>query len=206
MGLSPAQAKLLLERNALNLADKVKGGKPLAPKEVAMLEAIIAGAEAGTAATTAKTYAKSQQELADALGLKDRKTIQRWLKESPNPGTQDDGRYDVTAWREFARNKGHDFDDEGNPSQAEAKAEQILLQNERLRHRIAEEKGLLIPTAVAKETFAKLLMSLKGRSYSGITRLVTLARMAPNSAEAAEEIRKELDAIWQSAEDSKWLK
>ena len=83
--------------------------------------------------------------------------------------------------------------------------EQIILQNERLRFRIGKEKGALIPMAMAKEVFGKLLTSLKARSYANIVRIVTLARLAPNTATAAAEVKVEVDAMWKNAAFGKWI-
>jgi hypothetical protein len=199
---SPNQAKVLLQRNALNTAKKVESGKPLTPKELAMLEQIAEGGDGATA----KTFADNQVELATILGV-NRKTIQRWLKHEDSPETRADGRYEVSAWREFKQQHGKggdDFDDDIDV--ARAKAEQIILQNERLKFRIKQDRGEVLPKTLAKEVFGKLLVSAKSRTYASIVRMVTLARLAPNTALAAEEVKKEVDSIWQSLTDSQWLK
>jgi transcriptional regulator with XRE-family HTH domain len=160
-----------------------------------------------------KKHVETQQEIADAVG-KSRKTISRWLRESGGiTGAKQiglvtaSGRYIVKAWRTLAELRAADGDDgTGDESQSSAKVEQIILQNERLRFRIGKEKGALIPMDKAKEIFGKLLMSAKSRTYASVVRMVTLARLAPNTALAAEEVKKEVDAIWQSLTDSKWLK
>ena len=199
MGLSPAQAKQLLEANSVLLVKKVvEERKPLSQQEIALLEQV-----AGIAAPDAGKWAKDQVQLADILGV-DRKTIQRWLKITGNPGKKSDGRYAVEDWKSWRASRGGDGDD--SPDQTRARAEQILLQNERLRHKIGEEKKKLIPKAVAQKIFGKLLLDAKNRCFSSTARFVTLARMAKDADEANDELRKEMIEIWKALEDSKWAK
>lgn len=202
MSVSPQQAKMLLDANTVNLANKVTAGKILSAGEVTMLQSVAAGA-APTEVVTER-YVPGQQELAKALGLKDRKTIQRWLKLPGNPGRKDDGRYDVIAWREFARSKGHEFGESSDL--ASARAQQLLLQNEKLRDAILRNRKELIPKVLAQQVFSKLLLSAKAQCFTGITRFVMLARMSPDTATASEEVRKEMANIWKTLEDSKWLR
>ena len=159
-----------------------------------------------------KKHVPTQQELGDAIS-KSRKTISRWLRESGGvTGAKKlglvtpSGLYIVKTWRTLAELRAADGDNGDDQSQSTAKVEQIILQNERLRFRIGKEKGALIPLAMAKEVFGKLLVSAKSRTYASIVRMVTLARLAPNTALAAEEVKKEIDAIWSSLSTSKWMK
>lgn len=128
---SPEQAKLLLQKNALNLADKVKAGETLSPKELAMLESIVDG---GSGA--AKLVAKDQVELAAALGVT-RMTLNRWMKKPGNPGAAPNGSYDIVAWRAFAHKVGRkDSYGDDEPDTEKEKAKNIRLQNEKLEHQI----------------------------------------------------------------------
>lgn len=204
-----AKAKEALQKDIANIIKKVEAtGNPLTGPQRALLMAYC-DEPTGEIPVKGVTYAKKQSELATILGFKDRKTIQRWLKQPGNPGKQDDGRYDVMAWKAYAKANGHKIPGEDDPeshSATRAKAEQVLLQNERLRFRIKQDRGEVLPKTVAKEVFGKLLTSAKARTYSSIVRMVTLARLAPNTALAAEEVKKEVDSIWQSLTDSSWLK
>lgn len=204
--ISKSKANKLLKDDLKNIEKKVKSGKPLTNIERNIVVTMSEADDVPAAVSVA--YAKKQSELATILGFKDRKTIQRWLKQPGNPGKRDDGRYDVMAWKAYAKANGHNIpgDDGESHGQTRAKAEQILLQNERLRFRIKQDRGEVIPRTVANEVFGKLLVSAKSRTYASIVRMVTLARLAPNTALAAEEVKKEVDSIWQSLTDSKWLK
>lgn len=201
---TPEQAKLLLQKNALNTAEKLKSGKPLTPKEVEMLESIIEGGKAGVG--TIKTFADNQVELSEALEV-DRKTIQRWLKKDGNPGSEANGKYNIAAWREYARSVGRrDSYGEDDADAARERAINLLLQNKRLRDRILTDRKQLIPRTVANKMFAKLILELKARCFSATGRFATLAKMAPSVELASEEIRKEMVQIWKSMEDGAWKK
>lgn len=198
MGLSPEQARKLLEANSILLVKKVvKEKKPLSSQEIALLQA------ASRLPAEDKVWAKTQVELADVLGV-ERKTIQRWLKIDGNPGARSNGSYAVAEWRTWRVSRRGGEDD--TPDQTKARAEQLLLQNERLRYKIGREKGSLIPKQVAQKVFGKLLLDAKGRCFSSVSRFVTLARIAKNNDEAHEEIRKEMIAIWKALEEAAWQK
>lgn len=201
--LSRRQAEILLRSDLANLAKKVKAGKTLTAGERNLLQSALGGGKASTA-----EYVDNVTELAEILGVT-RQTIGNWKKIEGNPGTKADGRYHVPSWREFQRLRGHTDDaaaEDAPISVATAKARQILLQNERLEMRILRERGDLIPKVVAQQVFSKLVIAAKTRSFSSITRFVTLAKLAPDSNAAAEEIRKEMAQIWKGLEEGQWLK
>lgn len=205
--ISKEQVKKILKADLANMVKKVANGKTLSSTERALLTAMSEGAEIES--EKAATFAKKQSELATILKLKDRKTIQRWLKEPGNPGKCDDGRYDVMLWRQYAKLKGHDLGDESGESSTSAtsaKAKQTLLQNERLEMKILEERGDLMPKLIAQKVFSKLLLEAKARCFSATSRFVTLAKMAPTVEAANEEVRKEMVLIWKALEDGAWQK
>lgn len=205
-GISKDQAKKILKADLANMVKKVGSGKTLSSTERAILNAISEG-EGEVAATTAPNYVSKQSELATLLGFKDRKTIQRLLREPENPGKRDDGRYDVASWKAYARRKGHQCPGDEpteDVSQSRAKAKQILLQNKRLENRIAIEMGEWIPKSVARQVLSQLVTEAKARSFNGIIRIVTLARLASGTSEAAAEVRKEMESIWQALTTSEW--
>jgi hypothetical protein len=148
MGLSPQQAKLLLDSNALNLAQKVKDKKPLSASEIGMLENI--AESGGDNKQSAKTFADNQVELSEILGVT-RRTIQNWLKEKGNPKTEPNGKYNILIWREWARIQGRKFNDPDEFDKSALQARNILLQNERLELANAEKRELLIPRELAKQ-------------------------------------------------------
>ena len=149
---SADQAKLLLGRHALNLAQRVKDGEKLSPKEVAMLESIASGGGGST------TFVQNQVELAAALNV-DRKTIQRWLKKPGHPESAADGRYDVLAWRAFAHKhggKGSYGDEDESPDVNAAKAKGILLANRKLEIQIKVLEGQYVATSEVERWGAHL--------------------------------------------------
>jgi hypothetical protein len=201
--ISPETAANILKQNFANIAKKSDAGKSLSAQEVNLVQQIKEGVDVSK---PLPTWADNQVALAKALGVT-RKTIQRWLKIEGNPGPEANGKWNVAKWKTFAASKGHDFgDDIGGNKQASAKAEQILLQNEKLRDGILQKRGELIPKILAKQVCSKLLLSVKSRTFTSINQIVMLARMAPDTATASEEIQKELTTIWKTFEDSKWLK
>ena len=157
---SPSQAKALLQRNALNLAKKVQSEKPLSPKEVAMLEGIIAGGDA-----SGKMFAENQVELADALRV-NRRTISRWLKNKDCPETRPDGRYDITAWRAFARTHGNGHDDD-DVDVTKERARNILLQNEKLEFQLKVLRGDYRASDEVERETAQLIANAKKVLLSG---------------------------------------
>lgn len=193
--LSPQQAQILLETDLLNLVHKVKNKNTLTARERKSLEAIAHG-KGG-----AKSYVQNQVELAEAIGVHHR-TIQNWLRIDGNPGKQADGRYHVPSWREWARVNGRKV--EAGPDKSALQAQHILLQNERLQLANEKAKAALIPREMAKQIFTQLVLAAKTRCFAGIPRLVTLARVAPDTTEATEEIRKEFADIWGQLTSGEW--
>lgn len=184
--ISPAHAELLLRRNLANLANKVKDGKTLSSKELALLESALAG----ESAPTATEYADTQDELAKILGVS-RKTIGRWRKIEGNPGAQPDGRLHVPSWRAFkATRPSGELDDCDAATASQAKAQQILLQNEKLKVQIAILRKLYMPCAEVERIGGEL-----GASIRKIVSTIHLA--APSvvgvSVAEAENILKRIE-------------
>ena len=65
-------------------------------------------------------------------------------------------------------------------------------------------KGKYIPRDSAKRVFTQFLTAAKARSLSGVTRLVTLIRMAQDTASANEVAREEIMDIWREMARSEW--
>lgn len=85
-------------------------------------------------------WADNQSDLARILGLKNRKTIQRWVAAGDSPGATPDGRYNVSAWREYASKHGRKT---RTPDKAKAELESQLIANERDRLKLEVERGNL---------------------------------------------------------------
>lgn len=184
--LSPAHAELLLRRNLANLANKVKDGKTLSAKELALLES----AMAGDATPTTVEFVDTQDELAKILGVS-RKTIGRWRKIEGNPGSQPDGRLHVPSWRAFkATRPSGELDDIDAPTASHAKAQQILLQNEKLKVQIAILKKLYMPCAEVERIGGELGASI--RKIAATIHLTAPSVVGVSVAEA-ENILKRLE-------------
>lgn len=139
--LTAQQAEVLLRADLRNLAIKVQQGKTLTAAERNILQSAASGGP-----LVAEAYAKNQVELATILNV-DRKTIQRGLKREGNPGIRPDGRLDIAAWRIFLKKDSRyakGLDDEPM-SQTRLKAEQILLQNQKLEVQLAVLKREYVP-------------------------------------------------------------
>lgn len=135
--MSPDQADIILRANYRNLVKKVGAGRTLSAGEVNLLQAIQAGGRAEP-----KNFAKTQAELAEALGVA-RKTIQRAMKLEGSPPPRPDGRLEVAAWRSFLQGTGAIEDD--GLSATELKARHLLLQNQKLELSLAVLRRDFLP-------------------------------------------------------------
>lgn len=203
--VTPEEALALLRDDLANIRAKVASGKPLTQQERLLIQTRSEGAVEPVKG--ASVWAKNQSELARILGV-ERKTIQRWRKEKGHPGAQSNGSYNVPRWREWAKGRGHVFadDDSAVAASTKVKRENIELQNEKLRINNAIRRKEWIPRVVARQVLSQLVLQAKARHFNGVVRLATLARLAPSTADGAEEIRKELEVIWRSLTDSEWYK
>lgn len=193
------RAKKLLVANVLNLARKLQDGKTLSAYEVELLRQ-----EAGTPAKEEPKWAKNQVELAKEMGVT-RKSIQRWRAEPGFPSPASNGRYDVTAvkaWR--SRRDGVTPLDDESPTATALKAENLLLQNEKLSFQIGILKGEYIPRGSVKRIWTGFVNGAKTRSFSSVSRLATLVRLAKDTTEACEIVRTELAEVWHEMEKSAW--
>jgi len=166
MGLSPQQAKKILEVNSVNLAKKVVEGHLLTPKEAALLEAI-AGAEGGeenNGESAGPEFAKNQTELANILGIS-RKTVQRYAKRQDSPTPRSDGRLCVAEWRAFLAN--HNVDVSGDHDLSVLKAQQVLLQNRILQQRIDLNDEVTVSVEDVERDIADLIATAKFVLLSG---------------------------------------
>src|SRR4051812_9070532 len=103
MGLSPDNAKKVLEANLVNLAKRVAEGQPLTAQQLLLVKAVAASP---TDQAEGPTFARNQVELANLLGCH-RRSVQRWMKQDGNPGAAANGKYNVAKWREWAETHGH---------------------------------------------------------------------------------------------------
>ena len=138
--VSSDQASVILKADFANLAKKVKEGKPLTASERQTLQAAVNGQSA-----VAAEYAPNAVELARVLGV-ERRTISRWRKLDGNPGTRQNGSYHSPSWQTFKANRQGDHELDGL-SQTQLKAQQILLQNQKLEIQLAILRREYMPVA-----------------------------------------------------------
>jgi hypothetical protein len=181
--LSPDQAETILKGDLRNLAKKVKDGKTLSGSERALLQSTI-----GAGKVSDERFAKNQVELAEVLGV-DRKTVQRWKKIEGNPGARPDGRYDIHAWRTWS-NDHRGIDESETLSQAQLKAKQILLQNQKIEAHLAIVRKEYVPASEVEKWGSDL-----GAAIRKIVTQIHLAApsVAGVSVPEAEERLKEIE-------------
>lgn len=204
-----AQTKLKgAQLNAL--ISRLKDGKPLTHQQMKFCEEMMAQHEANKKSQPTGTV-KTPLELAEKLGVS-KQLINYHRKRPTAPAQLEDGSWDVAAWHKYFAAVGkiqtvaaQGGDDEGSRLLA-AKAEQVLLQNDKIRFNLNVAKETYIPKVLAQQVFGKLTLSLKSRCYSSLVRFVTLARLAKDTTDGVEELRKEMDAIFMSVATSKWMK
>ncbi len=149
-----SKAEKILESDFRNLFRKVEKGKPLTNQERAFLQAKLAGVN------TTAAWANTQVELADILQI-ERKTVQRWLKIDGNPGSTSDGRFNVPAWREWAKQQGRKVQDGEKIDKAKLEAQKLLHQNTLLEIEIARRKGELTENHLIETWVAEMVGSAK---------------------------------------------
>lgn len=201
--ISASQAQKLLDAYIVSIAKKVAAGQPLSRQEVQTLEAKISSSR--DVDLGAEGFAKNQVQLADALGV-DRKTINRWLKEEGNPGAKADGRYDVAAWREWARENGHKLGDDLDSGRL--KAENLLLQNRLLQRKLDILERAYLPAVEVERVGSALGVAIRkvvcqlhlcAPSIVGLT--VAEADVALREKE--DEIMEQLHTLHTGLEDMK---
>lgn len=201
--LSPEQAGEVLAMDLANMKAKVDKGQTLTVAERAILDGISKKSGAAPSSGPGPAFAKNQTRLADLLNVS-RKTIQRYAKRPDSPRERANGNLPVEEWRTYlAKHEALGGDD---IDVLQEKAKLISLQNIRLANRIAIEKNEWIPRAVARQVFSQLVLEAKTRSFNSATRYVMLAKAAASTAEGVEEIRREMEQVWKSLEDSEWFK
>jgi hypothetical protein len=164
--LSADHARRILAANVANIAKKAKEGKPLTTAEVELVRTASGHGEGPLG------FAPNQVELAQALGV-NRRTIQRWSRLDGCPGARSDGRYPIDEWRSWARTNGLRVSEVLDAG--ELKAEQLALQNEKLRHEIAVLRRVYVP--------ARDVELLGARLGAAVRKVVTsLHLLAPSVA------------------------
>lgn len=175
-------AQRMLKRHLQNLAAKLKAGEVLKPNELNLIRDMAEVDE-----EKSPRWAKNKVELANALGV-NRKSIDRWWQEQGHPEPASDGRHDVEAWKEWAAEHGHKFDDA--PSLQTLKARALHAQIAILEQKLAIQRREFVSVSEVESIGASL--------GAAIRKVVTgLHLQAPNLAgttvEEAEKVLIEIE-------------
>lgn len=118
-----AKAKKILADNLRNLRRKSGSGEALTEAQLRFVEFVAKGRQPEKASAG---FAKNASELAERLNTS-RQLISHHAKNPESPGRTEDGRYDVSKWREFLTEIGRKFD-EGDRSERATKRLAALLE------------------------------------------------------------------------------
>jgi hypothetical protein len=140
-----------------NIRLKASDGEVLTREQMKRLEMAVGEKE------TEEVFAGSQDELAKALDIPDRKSIQRWMKEADSPGKEADGRYSVNRWREWMERKGKRAGSKSKPTIEDQRAKAIALDVELKQLELAEKRGDMI----SREECTTILLELVSRVVGG---------------------------------------
>jgi|13_taG_2_1085334.scaffolds.fasta_scaffold00215_34 transcriptional regulator with XRE-family HTH domain len=113
--------------------------------------------------TSVAKYAKNQTDLASAIGV-DRKTIQRWRKDSSFPKPKADGRYDITEvirWKEYNNTRGGDL-----VSKESEQIKSLVLANEKLELQLSILKGEYTKNSVIEDEMVRVVTEVKRQMMS----------------------------------------
>lgn len=129
--LNEDQAKILLQANLKNLAKKVQQGKTLSNAERKLLEASLDGK------ADKPRLVQNKSRLAEALGIS-RTTLYRYTQQQGAPKAKPNGSHDLREWEEFIERIQSG---ENGLTLQEVRAQQILLQNQKLEFQIGIMAG-----------------------------------------------------------------
>jgi hypothetical protein len=148
-------------------------------------------------------FVTTKSDLAKALQLS-RQLVGWHCKRKGNPGSRLDGRYSVAEWRKYFE-QFTAADNEEAEAIAAIRARKEMLQAEKAAFLLAVMKGEYVRRPKVKQDLSRMIQSAKTRSFSGVARLATLIRLAPNEAAATEVARADLLDLWRWMEKSEWF-
>ncbi len=189
---------------------KVETGKPLTTPEIRRLDlAKAAGEPSVEAESDAPVWARSQVELATALGC-ERKTIQRYMKIDGNPGRTPDGRYlvsghvrDLMSWKAWVQSRGSLKRSNETKDKNALECERLAKLNRDLDFDHAIKAGEYIHKSEVRKTFGEFGMVLKQQA------LAIPAQIAPDVVslaipEAEKLIRQHITRLLDHLAESPW--
>lgn len=169
-----------------NIRLKVATGDVLTREQMKRLEMAVGEKE------TEEIWVGSQEELAKALDISDRKSIQRWMKEPDVPGKGEDGRYSVTRWREWMERKGKRA---GRPKLTieDQRNKALALDVELKQLELAERRGEMITRDECLTTLLELVTRVVGE-FRQVHHSLAPAVVGETVPEAATRIKSSIDA------------
>jgi hypothetical protein len=169
-----------------NIRLKSADGEVLTREQMKRLEMAVGEKE------SEEVFAASQEQLAKALDISDRKSIQRWMKEADAPGQEPDGRYSVNRWRDWMERKGKRA---GRPKATieDQRSRAIGLDVELKQLELAEKRG----ETISREECTGVLLELVTRVVNEMRQVhhpLAPAVVGETVPEAATRIKAAIDA------------
>lgn len=187
-----------------NIRLKVANGEVLTREQMKRLEMALPDEE------VEEQWVETQQALAEALGVADRKSIQRWLKEPMCPGVVD-GRYNVKDWKLWCESKGKRAGTKG--TKLESLKEKTMAIDVRLKElELAEAMGRSISLDEAMTVFTGIVTSvmqkLRGVKHDVAPRVVgeTVPEASKRIGQAIDECLAELARVPEGAKKKTFWK
>lgn len=183
---SPEEMERIRSLDVRNIRKKVNEGAVLTREQIKRLEMALPDNEVG------EEYAETQDALATALGIADRKSIQRWMKEPGCPGKENDGRYNVKSWRLWTQTQNKRTGTKGTTY--EKQREKSIALDVRLKElELDERMGRVIDreecTTVLLELVTKVTQALRSLRHSLAPKVV-----GETVPEANKRIGADIDA------------
>lgn len=147
-----------------NIRVKVLNGDVLTREQIKRLEMALPSEEVG------ERWVESQQKLAEALGISDRKSIQRWMKEDGCPGEVGGKGYNVKDWKLWCETKGKRAGTISKSSKLDSLKEKTVAIDLRLKElELDEAMGRVIEReeclTVLTEMITRVTQSLRGLKH-----------------------------------------
>ena len=184
---SPEEMEKIRRIDVLNIRTKVSNGDVLTREQLKRLEMALPDSEVG------EEFVETQDALAEALGIGDRKSIQRWMKESGCPGKAGDGRYNVKDWRLWTQSQNKRTGTKGTTY--EKQREKSIALDVRLKELELEER---MGRVIDREECVNLLLDLVTRvtqSLRAVKHQLAPKVVGETVPEASKRIGADIDAV-----------
>jgi hypothetical protein len=181
-----------------NIKDKAARGEVLTREQLKRLDLALKEGE------PSEGLVDSQEKLATALSVADRKTIQRWLKEEGCPGKTEGGLYDVRAWKLWAEGKGKRAGTK-TPSAEKLKEKQLSIEVQLKQLELDEAHGRVIKREecleVLEDLITKVTQQFRALKHDLAPRVVgeTVAEAGVRIGDAVDEVLQQLAGIPEAA-------